>query len=314
MPGLMHFKIFRPPDGMEVYRYEPLISGVLLGRLNRFVCEVLIDGDKEVTLCYMANPGSMLGMCIAGAPIRASRAPPGSSKFQYRVEGIKIGAVWIGCNTMLANKIIASLLSDGSLLKMGVLSKYDSFRQEVQDGATRFDFVTFSSEAGSSTMIEVKTVTMASNWFDVELTNKRACKPFHRFPTSRPAECHETDGSLIALFPDCESTRAQKHVMHLATCAKRHKTSSMMVFVVVRDDVSAVMPSEYCDPTYAELVSRFGDKEISCVALQFRMNLEDAMNASVEFIKDIPVVVAPLSSSSLRPNTNERKPKRAKNR
>ena len=275
-----------------MYRYQTLICGKLVRRINRFVCEVIIDGFADVTLCYMANPGSMLGMCIAGAPIRASRAPEGSSKFEYRVEGIKIGNVWIGCNTLLANKIISSLLMNNSLVQRSLIPKYDSFRHEVREGTTRFDFVTLADNPKSTTIIEVKTVTMASNWYDIEIDNTRADRPIPRFPSSRPPECCIRDNRILALFPDCQSKRAQKHVAHLASCSKRQSTISVMVFVVVRDDVDAVAPSEYCDPAYAALVRKFCGKEVSCLALKFRMHLEDPLNSFVEFIGDIPVYVS----------------------
>jgi DNA-binding sugar fermentation-stimulating protein len=242
----------------------------------------------------MANPGSMLGMCIAGADVRASHAPPGSSKFRYRIEAVKIGSVWIGCNTMLANKIVSTLLHKSALAEMGLIPRYDSFRQEVREGKTRFDFVTTSQEPNRTTFIEVKTVTMASNWYDIEVEHKRADKPFHRFPNSRPAECnHQHNEPLLALFPDCESTRAQKHVEHLAHCASREGTAGVMIFVVVRDDVSAVSPSEYCDAIYSKLMQQYLGKSISCIALQCKMRLDDPKNSFVEFLREIPVYSSP---------------------
>jgi len=292
---------------MEVYRYGPLICGKLARRINRFVCEVLIDGESDITLCYMANPGSMLGMCIAGADVRASHAPPGSSKFRYRIEAVKIGSVWIGCNTMLANKIVCTLLHKGSLAEMGLIPRYDSFRQEVREGKTRFDFLTTSQTPNTTIFIEVKTVTMASNWYDLEVEQKRADKPFHRFPTSRPAECnHQQNEQLLALFPDCESKRAQRHVEHLANCASREGTAGVMIFVVVRDDVSAVSPSEYCDEVYSKLIKKYLGKAVSCIALQCKMHLDDPKNSFVEFIREIPVYNSPEQVSPMLSQSSSR--------
>jgi sugar fermentation stimulation protein A len=274
---------------MEVYRFGSLVKGYLVRRVNRFVSEVSLDGNKEIILCYMANPGSMLGMCVAGSEVRLSISPPGASKFKYRVEGIKISGVWIGCNTMLANKLVNHLLSKGALIEMGVLTKYDSYRNEVKEGNTRFDFVTQSCHSNSRTFIEVKTVTMASNWYDIEITEPRADKPFHNFPTSRPIECHAYNDNLVALFPDCESKRAQKHIAHLAECAQRSKTDSVMIFVVVRDDVTTISPSEHCDPSYSSLLCKSKNSGVTCVGLQFRLCFEDESNSTVEFVKSLPV-------------------------
>jgi DNA-binding sugar fermentation-stimulating protein len=274
---------------MEVYRYGSLVKGNLVRRINRFVSEARLEGQNETTLCYMANPGSMLGMCVAGSEIRVSIAPPGPSTFRYRIEGIKIRGTWIGCNTMLANKLVASLLSNGLLVERGLLRGFDSFRSEVKEGATRFDFVTQSGHANLKTFIEVKTVTMASNWYDIETSEPRADKPFHNFPESRPIECHPHKDSMVALFPDCESKRAQKHVEHLSCCAKRTNTNSVMIFVVVRDDVTTVSPSDHCDGTYSSLLRKSEEFGMKCIGLQFRMCLEDASNSIVEFVKSLPV-------------------------
>jgi len=273
---------------MEVYRYSPLVGGILIRRVNRFVSEIVLNGDTNVVQAYMANPGSMLGMCVKGADIRASLAPPGSGKFKYRIEAIRIADVWIGCNTLIANKVVQKLLYGRHLIEQGILEDYDSFQHEVKDGNSRIDFVTQCLNTKTKTFIEVKTVTMASNWYDIEVSQTRADKPFHNFPTSRPEECNMS-GDLIALFPDCESKRAQKHVEHLIQCAKRPDSRSVMLFVVVRNDVAAVAPSVHCDHSYAELLSQSMGQYVSCCALKFNLHLDDPENAYITLEGSIPV-------------------------
>jgi sugar fermentation stimulation protein A len=275
---------------MEVYRYGDLIPGRLVRRINRFVSEVLLMNEASLVVeCYMANPGSMLGMCIKNAEVRVSKSPNQTRKFQYGVEAINIHGTWIGCNTAIANKIISVMLKADTLTELGIIPNFESFKHEVKEDNCRLDFVTCSSNGLFSTGIEVKTVTMASNWYDIETESDRADKPFHRFPTSRPQECTSIEGRRKALFPDCESLRALKHVEHLIRRLLRPNSASIFIFVVVRDDADCVGPSEYCDPIYASALRKADQSGVGLVGLRFKLHLEDCINSYITFEKRIPI-------------------------
>ena len=70
-----------------VHRYPTLYPGQLVKRYKRFLCDVKM-GD-EMIVCYLANPGSMLGMCVAGAPVRLSKSDSKTRKYLYTVEAVK---------------------------------------------------------------------------------------------------------------------------------------------------------------------------------------------------------------------------------
>jgi len=293
---------------MEVFRYGPLVRGYLVKRLNRFVSEVLLVGHGgEPVQCYMANPGSMLGMCIKDAEVRVSENSAPSRKFKFSIEAIKIRDVWIVCNTSIANKIVSGMMSSGALVTAGLLPKFDSFKHEVKEGDTRLDFVAESLDPPLNIGIEVKTVTMASNWYDIECNHNRADKKFHRFPTERPPECSQDETLLKALFPDCESTRALKHVEHLIDRISNGKRKSVLLFVVVRDDVTSVGPSDYCDPAYARALRRSVESGVELVALCFKVHVSDPGNAFITFERPIPIC---LKDGTVIPTRGARKPKK----
>jgi sugar fermentation stimulation protein A len=275
---------------MEVFKYGKLLSGKLLRRINRFVCEVSITSLHPFNvLCYMANPGSMLGMCIKDAEVRISEANPGlKRKFAYSVEAINIRGTWIGCNTSLANKVFSAMLRERSETISGLLGPYDTIRTEVNYGDSRVDFMLEDSVTCSQILIEVKTVTMASDWFDVENSHERADKPFHRLPVSRPDECVYDGFEKVALFPDCESKRALRHVLNLSKGLSRSMRTAL-VYMIMRDDTISVAPSLFCDPGYTAAVHDAIRSGVECFGLQMRLDMADPDGGRILFSRVIPV-------------------------
>ena len=278
---------------MDVYRYGNLICGRLLSRVNRFVCEVEIRGAATApTLCYMANPGSMLGMCIKGAQLRLSESPVGSArKFKYAVEAIEINGTWIGCNTTIANRIVSSLLRQMYFKCVPSFPSYDTFRPEVKASESRFDFALDSSDLSRKSFVEVKTVTMASDWYEVELANPRAAGPFNRFPSASPVECSSNGEAKVALFPDCKSVRASKHARDLGEIAERGKNACVLIFLVMRDDVSAVSPSAYCDAEYTAFLRDAVSRGLQCIGVKCKIDVSDPLNGLIKIVDTVPCLL-----------------------
>lgn len=274
---------------MRVYTFEKLIAGEFINRVNRYVAEVLLQPTGETVECYLPNPGSMLGMCVKNADVRLSVPKDDSRrKLKYTMEAIRIRGVWIGCNTHIASMIIGDLLSSRDLPLPAHLNSYSAVKREVKDGDSRIDFVLENATDGSITFLEVKTVTMSSEWFDIETSHQRASRPFHRFPDSRPTECDATD--LIALFPDCESIRAQKHMRHLTQVLLRSRTTSVLVYAIMRNDTTGVSPSYYCDRVYTELMTSAIEAGLVCIGLTFQFKVDDLSDPHIEFVGPVNVI------------------------
>ena len=257
---------------MRIYEYGHLIPAILVKRKNRFVSEVSFPSQNSVFECYMQNPGSMLGMCVKGSEVRLSVSTRESRRLKYTVEAIKIQNQWIGCNTSIANEVVASILRDRNCaLKFG-FPHFDIFRREIKHGNSRFDFE-LVSQRGTS-LLEVKTVTMASDWYEVESNSERADKPFKRFPKSPPLECdNNNESGKRALFPDCRSQRAQKHVEALGLLSNRQST--FLVYVVLRDDVKSVGPSQYCDPEYSDAVTLAVNLGLKLIGIKISLKMDN---------------------------------------
>ena len=258
-----------------IHRFPQLIRGKLLKRYKRFLCDVELESGN-VVVCYLANPGSMLGMCVFESPVRLSIHDSNSKrKHPYTVEAIKIGKVWIGCNTMLANKVVHRILINRNL-EMG---EYSHVKPEWKSGDSRFDFALFNESEEIVKVIEVKTVTMSSDWFDIETTTTSAREKLRKIPADRPSECTLKS---VALFPDSESTRAKKHLEHLARLDK----NCCLIYFISRGDVRSVAPSFACDPAYSATfneVCRSGI--IKLISLFVDFQVEDVNDARLVLLK-----------------------------
>jgi DNA-binding sugar fermentation-stimulating protein len=278
--------IFRFMENV-VFKFEPLLSGSLVRRINRFVSLVEIhdiDGGTSEVECYMANPGSMLGMCVKGADVRLSKSPNSTRKFVYTVEAVKINRTWIGCNTHLANAIGRNILQDRSICERIRLGRFDAFKAEVKQGDCRFDFELSKSDSPRKILMEIKTVTMASDWFEIEQQDRADKRP-KGFPDSVPDECQV---AAVALFPDCRSERALKHVEGLARAIEPGSSESLLVFMVMRDDVNSVSPSVFCDPCYATGLADAVRKGVRVIGLKFKFDVSDLRNARVVLVGMVP--------------------------
>jgi len=209
-------------------------------------------GEGQVTV-HCPNPGAMLGMLhpteqrstegsgavadgLDGQLCRLSMAKGKGRKLPLTLEQLRVPVAgsptgqtqWIGCNTQLANSVVATCLERGLLLDK--IGPFDSFRREVvygREGRSRVDFVLSRSSAGLGDLyVEVKNVTYI-------------------------------DGGL-ALFPDCVSKRATKHLDDLMHVSSDGQADAAVIFFVNAGDldggagsVTGFAPAVACDPTYA---------------------------------------------------------------
>ncbi|KAJ9436217.1 Sugar fermentation stimulation protein-like protein [Diplonema papillatum] len=257
------------------HTFKGLVDGLLLKRYKRFLCDVQL-ADGSVVTCHMANPGSMLGMCVKNAPVKLSHYPAASfpqRKLRYGVEAIRIRDAWVGLNTAMPNKVVGEMLHS-RMIKPAELGldespiQIDAEVPVIEDGETpspsqgkararsRLDFKVSGTRNGAAhcVWIEVKMVTMSSGWHGIETETECCNEPKRtpaRLPAVAPAECGVPSRGL---FPDATTTRGLKHLGCLSLLANRlpKSSTSILLFFTARGDVTSVGPSLHCDPAYAE--------------------------------------------------------------
>ena len=211
----------------RIIEFEPLIEGVLIKRYKRFLADIQIDNGEIVT-AHCANTGPMKGLLDEGAKVRISFSSSTTRKLPWTWEQVKVlgsdnKEVWVGINTLFANKLIRKVIEQNLLKdKLGEIAKIKSEVPYGKDKKSRIDFLLTpksSNPDNRNIYVEVKNTTWTKN--------------------------------NVALFPDTETKRGQKHLIELKALIPESK--SVLVPCITRKDVNYFSPGDESDPLYGKL-------------------------------------------------------------
>ena len=193
---------------------EPLLTGVLLRRYQRFLADVRLDGGEQVT-AHCTNTGSLRTCAEPGWRVALSRAPNPRRKLPYTWELVHDGQGWIGINTHLANALAEEAVREGRIPE---LAGWPVLRRERAYGAnSRIDILL--EDGRRRCYVEVKNVTLLA-----------------------------ADGCIA--FPDAATLRGRKHLAELSEMVRQGHRAAML-YVVQRGDGGAFRPAHEIDPEYA---------------------------------------------------------------
>lgn len=224
-----------------LYRYPPLISGILKKRYKRFLADIELETGELIT-AHCANTGPMLGLCSIESRVMVSKSDNPKRKLAYTWEMIEVGAenpVWVGINTALPNKIVKLALEKQLIPELA--QQYSQVKSEVKfghDGKSRIDFVLSGGE--SNIYVEVKNTTLAENG--------------------------------VALFPDTETTRGQKHLQELIDLPSSVKR--VMLYFIARSDCKVFEVGRKYDRTYGKLFDEAREKGVIILPCRFEITPE----------------------------------------
>ena len=225
-----------------LYTYPQLYPGILVKRYKRFFADIQLDTGEPI-VAHCPNTGSMTGVCQIGAPVMVSFHDNPKRKLAYTWETIEIDGVWIGVNTALPNKLIKIALEQHLFPELG---SYQTIRSEVvygQDRRSRIDFVLGDGER--SIYLEVKNTTWSID--------------------------------DVAIFPDTETTRGQKHLRELIDVMPIDR--AVMLYLINRGDKTKFAPGDTTDPIYAQLLRTAVAKGLQVLPCRF-----DVSPAGVKYL------------------------------
>ncbi len=209
-----------------IYSYPPLFPGRLLKRYKRFFADIELDSGEVIT-AHCPNTGPMTGVCQVGNRVQVSHHNDPKRKLAYTWEMIEVESgdgsrdrLWVGVNTSLPNRVIKLALEQRVIPGLG---DYTDIRPEVAYGTdkkSRIDLLLTGEPDYRPVYVEVKNTT----W---------------------------TQGEL-ALFPDTETTRGQKHLRELMDLLPDRR--AVMVYFINRGDCPRFAPGDVADPVYGELL------------------------------------------------------------
>ncbi len=132
-------------------KYQKIVEGKFIKRLNRFVAVCLIDG-KEIH-CHVKNTGRCGEILLEGAQCFLEEASNPERKYKYSLVTVRKGDRLINIDSQAPNKAAGEFLSQGRLF-----TDIENLRAEKIFGNSRFDF--YFEHDGKKAYLEVKGVTL----------------------------------------------------------------------------------------------------------------------------------------------------------
>lgn len=213
----------------------PLVHGRLIKRYKRFLADVTLDNETEVT-AHCTNSGSMKTCLEEGAEVYLSPAKDPKRKTPFTWELIKINEKWVGINTNIPNQLAFEGVMAGVIPG---LEGYTHVKREVKFQDSRFDV--YAENDTNKCFIEVKNVTMKAGNY--------------------------------ALFPDAVTTRGRKHLETLKR-VKAEGIRAVMLYIIQRMDVTTFGPAADIDPAYAEALREAHAQGVEIIAMQAKVKPE----------------------------------------
>lgn len=221
-------------DTRSMLRYPfdfPKISGRLLRRLNRFVVEAEVDGQK--VNAHLPNPGRLWELLLPGTGLLLSPALS-RGKLPYTVLACQKEDRYILLHTQLTNKVIRSLIDEG---RLPLFKEYRVSRAEPAWEKHRFDLLLQHRLSGEPFYLEIKSCTL--------------------FEKS------------TAMFPDAVTKRGAAHLLLLRELS-RQGLGSGCLFVVMSPQVKYFMPADHIDLHFAQTFFKVKNSvRLNAVALGF---------------------------------------------
>lgn len=190
----------------------PCIKVKFLRRPQRFLAEICFpDGTRS--LAYCANPGSFKGCLKAGCAAVVWDSNDPTRKRRYTLRAVKVGGVWVGTDTHLANRIVEEAFRQKMLPQF---KDYPLFARERPFGnKQRVDFLLTGTRG--LCFVEVKSSVVVE--------------------------------AGVARFPDSVTPRGQSHLRRLTEAVQRGHRAAI-IFLVQRGDAKCFKVSGNCDPAY----------------------------------------------------------------
>jgi sugar fermentation stimulation protein A len=221
-----------------LYPFPPLYPGTLIKRYKRFFADIELDSGELIT-AHCPNTGPMTGIYIPGHRVQVSLSDNPTRKLPYTWELIEVNdgePTWVGVNTALPNRVIRAALEARIFPELG---EYGQILGEVVYGKDRKSRVDFMLTGENRPIyVEVKNTT----W---------------------------TDGQL-ALFPDCVTTRGQKHLQELTEIVPDAR--SVMLYFINRGDCTQFAPGDSADPMYGKLLREAIEQGVEVLPCRFAVS------------------------------------------
>jgi len=217
-------------------QFEKLIHGKLIKRYKRFLADIILDDDQEIT-AHVPNSGAMTSCIEPDSDVWVSFHDDVKRKLKYTLELTKIDENLICTNTNVANKIAIEAIKNGFISE---LQGYESLKPEQKYGQnSRIDILLENEK--QKCFVEVKSVSL------------------------------KIDDYLA--FPDSVTSRGTKHLNELYDMVKEgHR--AVMLYVIQRTDNLPFRLACEIDKKYCEAFNEVTNKGVEVLVYQSRIDLQ----------------------------------------
>lgn len=233
-------------------RYEKIAKGRFVSRPNRFIAEVLMDGQGTITRVHVKNTGRCKELLPQGARLYLEDFTErmGTRKLEYSLIGVEKvlsdgSRLMINMDSQAPNKVAEEALADGRIVLPG-MGRLTEIRREKTWGDSRFDFYV-EDENGRKGFIEVKGVTLE-------------------------------DGGVVR-FPDAPTQRGVKH-LHGLMKARAEGYFACALFIVQMEGMKVFMPNDETHPEFGKTLREAERSGVEILAYQCRVT-EDTLEVTV---------------------------------
>ncbi len=135
-------------------KYEKILPGTFISRPNRFIANVIIDGQQQIA--HVKNTGRCKELLVPGAKIYVKDCRGRGRKTNYDLIAVYKNSRLINMDSMAPNKVFGEFAAAG-----GFLPGINYIKPEFAYGDSRFDF--YIESKGKKHLVEVKGVTLEKN-------------------------------------------------------------------------------------------------------------------------------------------------------
>lgn len=196
---------------VKMMKYEKIVHGRFLKRLNRFIAEVIINDTKEQV--HIKNTGRLRELLLPDVEVLLELSNNPNRKTRYSLIAVKANGEWVNIDSQAPNAVAFEALKAGKLRELGYPHLV---KREVTYQDSRFDL--YFEREEKKVFMEVKGVTLAKNG--------------------------------MAMFPDASTTRGTKHLVELSK-AVQDGYEGVILFVVQRSGCHGFSPNHEMDHEFA---------------------------------------------------------------
>jgi len=194
--------------------YKKIKHGIFKNRPNRFIANVVIDGEEEVV--HVKNTGRCKELLVENAKVMLEESDNPNRKTKYSLVSVYKNKMLVNMDSQAPNSIVFEAMERGRIKELGNISL---IKRETTYLKSRFDFY-FESDKGKG-YLEVKGVTLENN-------------------------------GLVS-FPDAPTQRGKKHVMELIE-AKKNGYYAGVLFLVQMKGAKVFSLNDVNDPEFSKAV------------------------------------------------------------